>query len=1449
MKNSAKFYDKLFKTAMATAMATSAIAVVAPNVTKADTEEEIFHDVKTVSDYFPYVNELFERGFVSGYPDGSFKPTGLLTRAQASKILALNLGLDVTKSFDYIFLDVPQNDWAYPYVAALKEAGIIDGYPDGSFNPNAPITRNQMAKIIVKGYGLTPATDITLPFTDITKNDWAAPYIQTLFDMGITIGQTTTTYGGEATVTRANMAAFTIRSEVKTDYQDNQRPDANVISAIQDNKITIDGKEYYIKKELQPLLHERNLSVLNEANLDFIKIGTKIVGIRNVELLHGGTVDNPLTLDLAGGTVDTNITIVGDYIKLANAEITGDITVKKGDQKQVEFNDLDLNGRLIIEGDAKRQQESVVKLSGTKVEEVVVNRDQTKIITDNATPTINVGSNVSAIEVVGKINAIDFIGNQDVFVKGTLESQELTIETPIKVTLENKAQLPSVETQQYGSQLIVPTDSTIGKLIKPDNIKPEEAVKLPTGGLPSISQITNISEVVRPTTPPVTPPVIPPSTGDSGNSGNSGGGSTTPSFPSQTVTVNNAVDAPNQDPLAVGMVGTIVTTSNANVATATITNGKINITSKGPGTAIITVKEDAPSLKEAQILVTVDASGKITHTIKRPLEVVQNKLTATPTPSEIEQVAIYQALAIQGITSENVAGVTKAVKDAIAAKGGQLTETELKLTVDTAILPYLIKKDNKSLEEVLTPLDLVTTGPNGTSFTWQSVEVVGSHNATIDLSTGNVTRDNANDENDTVKLHVKATNGSETKTTAIDTTIAEVKKPELVSATLQDIDNTGEVSPGDKIVLKFSELVTNQEGGTISELAARWFGQDKANLFGDNDGIWSTDADGKSVLTITVGANPTLTVGTSLTLLADKVADKYETKNAPSTVTVALAPYDYQIVTQNVAGAFYYKNNIITSEAAEKVPTAITFSRNGAPITDATVTYSAADVATGTIESGIFTLKSVQVTRNAKTETVTFTNGETISVNTAPVLNIVSATEFTSGVNSPHVQDGRVKTVKVATANIITVTSTQTLNYPVIIDGQDKLELTSGLVVNAIKDEVQLNYLKISGSASSMATNNRCSLIVYGATKLMLDHVNMEILGGGGYGFAGIILKPLNAQLVIKDSTVDAQYTQGGDNAQVGYGIRADGKNAAITIISSQITSKSIGDVGAYGIKGVEGTTVTITDGSVGVEASDPYSRTVYGIHLGSDSNLTVDGISTLKVVAPKANGFGIGNNDKYASLNVTESGTTFNIDAAAAGKRKAPYEYDVDTLNKINAALAKIDETLIKKANLSLQEVTTELNLPTTIDDLGVTWSATTVDSATIAQDGTVTRSTNDDTNDVVVVTATITENGITRTKDFNVTLIEQKLPTVTLAELKDIDQDGTPDNLELTFSESIASLDQVKIDGQIVTGGTWSPDRKILTITVTGVTLAASNAEVTILKDDHKNENVQQTIALTKN
>ncbi|WP_431027634.1 S-layer homology domain-containing protein [Lysinibacillus sp. LZ02] len=1406
MKNSNALSDKIFKTAMATVMATSAIAVVAPEATKANTNEAVFKDVKASSDYYEYVSELFERGFVNGYSDGSFNPTGLLTRAQAAKILALNLGLDVNKPFNITFKDVPKGDWAYPYIAALKEEGILDGYQDGTFKPNAPITRNQIAKIIVNGYKLQPASTITLPFTDVLKADWAAPYIQTLFDLGITIGQTATTYGGNATVTRANMAAFTIRSEMTTDYRDNRRPDENVITSIDGNKMTIGGQVYYIKKELQPLLHSRNLAALNEANLDFIKIGTKVVGIRNLALLNGGTADNPLMLDLAGSTVEANITVVGDHIQLVNGQVVGDVTIKNGDQQHIGFSGLDIDGRLIVEGQANREGETVVQLSDSTADEIIVNRDETKIITDNKTPAITVGNHVSEIEVVGKISAIDFVGNQDVFVKGNLDTNELTIETPIKVTLENQTHLPQVETKQYGSQLIVPQQSTIGTLIKPDNVEAQEAVTSPTGGLPPIGEVVDTSDIVR---PPTTTPTTPPSTGGSENSG---GGYTNP-FVSQILETHNVVDEANADSLAVGMIGTTVTTSNPNVATATLEDGKIKIKSVGVGTAIITVKEDVPSLKEAQIIVTVDGAGKITHTIKRPLEVAQEKIKAEQTPALEELVKLYEGVNIQGITPTNVAEVTAKVKQAIDEKGQLLTGEQLKLTVDIALLPEQIKKDNPSIQQVSTPLELQAVGPNGTAFTWKPVTAIDG--ATVDHVTGNVTRSDNDDVNDTVVLGITATNGSVTKEAAIDATILEAKPPYLVSVTVNDKDNSSAISAGDEVTLLFNESLSAADRKKAFEAI---FGTN--HRYGENATLVWTD---NQTAVITLGTNQKVQFGDTLTPdVTDAQGNPYIDSGNTMWKSVTFQPQ-----TDNTT------NNL----------------RNPLGIKGTTVSTNNPHVATAAIVDGKVAISSVGPGK----ATIAVANGNDIAM-----IDVTVGLDGSISIDQIHPFVGDVKLDILILAPVPQAsqgTWEEALlgagstapggpyneDFPYIGNGQfleaerfAKNDVYGGPELN--DSDFTFKVASAKNQPNDLDTTNFMKLLNASNPEtgegIYRVHINedgqsmnatyfVDVLGKVGTGFAGYYQQ--------------FSYTTYGNNVTSVITARHNGSSLQVVWDFKDLANIASQDI--YLLTGDEWNQNDVPAGNPIGTVNGTTFEWNGAVTTDSAGNPIVQGQDYTVIVVKK---------------NAADQPIAYDNFGHYAINTKVSSLTTVDT-SAIDAIANNLTDVAIRNANPSLQEVKTALSLPVEFEGATIEWSSTTVDGATIQADGTVVRSNVDHEDDVVTLTATIRHGGLTTTKTFQVTVKESKTPTVTAAVLQDTNADNQPsagENIELTFSEPIQSFDKLSINGQEIAKeqGTWNAERTKWTGKLsTDVGSTGTIVTVTNIKDDNDNETAESEIALT--
>jgi len=114
-------------------------------------------------------------GFMNGYPDGSFRPTGSLSRAEAATVLSRIYGLSGTGSAT--FSDVPANNWARNYVALAADRGIFHGYPDGTFGPRRELSRAEAVALLVRadGRNLNPLQHQR--FADVPEWHWAFNYI------------------------------------------------------------------------------------------------------------------------------------------------------------------------------------------------------------------------------------------------------------------------------------------------------------------------------------------------------------------------------------------------------------------------------------------------------------------------------------------------------------------------------------------------------------------------------------------------------------------------------------------------------------------------------------------------------------------------------------------------------------------------------------------------------------------------------------------------------------------------------------------------------------------------------------------------------------------------------------------------------------------------------------------------------------------------------------------------------------------------------------------------------------------------------------------------------------------------------------------------------------------------------------------------------------------------
>ncbi|MCR4428290.1 MAG: PQQ-binding-like beta-propeller repeat protein [Caldiserica bacterium] len=129
----------------------------------------VFSDVP--SDYwaFPEIRNLVQEGIVNGYPDGTFRPENPVTRAEFAKMILLTCDYAPEYPDSPTFPDVPREEWFYPYVEGAVKQGLVVGYPDGSFKPQGNITIAEVLTVIVRAGGFPlqdPSLKILVPEGD-----------------------------------------------------------------------------------------------------------------------------------------------------------------------------------------------------------------------------------------------------------------------------------------------------------------------------------------------------------------------------------------------------------------------------------------------------------------------------------------------------------------------------------------------------------------------------------------------------------------------------------------------------------------------------------------------------------------------------------------------------------------------------------------------------------------------------------------------------------------------------------------------------------------------------------------------------------------------------------------------------------------------------------------------------------------------------------------------------------------------------------------------------------------------------------------------------------------------------------------------------------------------------------------------------------------------------------
>ena len=158
-----------------------------------------------------YTNDIFGNenpthiGYINGYPDGSVQPDGKITREEMMAILYRIKNKQYDEPFSVkgdVFPDVAESRWSVSDIEYMAKYNVIEGYPDGEFKPSNNLTRAEFAALIRRFTGIKQS-DAQNIFPDLTDNQWAYEDIMALYGAGMLSGYEDGTIRPENEITRA----------------------------------------------------------------------------------------------------------------------------------------------------------------------------------------------------------------------------------------------------------------------------------------------------------------------------------------------------------------------------------------------------------------------------------------------------------------------------------------------------------------------------------------------------------------------------------------------------------------------------------------------------------------------------------------------------------------------------------------------------------------------------------------------------------------------------------------------------------------------------------------------------------------------------------------------------------------------------------------------------------------------------------------------------------------------------------------------------------------------------------------------------------------------------------------------------------------------------------------------------------------------------------------------
>lgn len=300
------------------------------------------------------INEMINEGIVKGYPDGSFKPDGDISRAEFVSLIVKAFKLTKAKGKDF---DDISNHWAKDAILTANAHGIVNGYSDTKFGPDNPITREQMAVMIVKAAHLTDNSKGKTFVDSHDISEWAKKAVAIASSNQLITGYPDNTFKPSGNTSRAEATAVLSKSLIL----------ANLVAKVDYSLIEKSGKygpetgdeivkgDVVIKAKdtiLQNLVIKGDLTIAKE-------VGDGDVTLNNIKV-EGKTY-------IRGGGIDSIHINQGEYREIIiERTITGAVRILTANVQRISItiSENDNGEDVILNGEIKTV---TIKADGIKV--------------------------------------------------------------------------------------------------------------------------------------------------------------------------------------------------------------------------------------------------------------------------------------------------------------------------------------------------------------------------------------------------------------------------------------------------------------------------------------------------------------------------------------------------------------------------------------------------------------------------------------------------------------------------------------------------------------------------------------------------------------------------------------------------------------------------------------------------------------------------------------------------------------------------------------------------------------------------------------------------------------------------------------------------------------------------------------------------------------------------